>query len=72
MPGKYPKDCYLYWMWESNLQYITDNNLSATNHLSAKVEITLELELYDMVHVKKNYDAAGLQLKNYFEGRMLA
>ena len=40
--------------------------------MSAKVEITLELELYDMVHVKKNYDAAGYQLKNYFEGRMLA
>ena len=39
--------------------------------MSAKVEITLELELYDMVHVKKNYDAAGNQLKNYFEGRML-
>ena len=40
--------------------------------MSATVEITLELELYDMVRVKKNYDSAEFQLKNYFEGRMLA
>ena len=42
--------------------------ISATDFKSAIVQITLKLELYDMVDVKKQFDKAGYDLKNYLEG----
>ena len=76
MPGKYLRPNVSAMLGSTSyiskrLLQITENNLSAANYASAKVEITLELDLYDMVQVKKNYEAASFQLKNYFEGRML-
>ena len=35
---------------------------------SAIVHVTVELDQYDMVDVKKQYDSAGVKSKNYFEG----
>ena len=50
----------------------TKAKLSSTGNKSAAVETTLQLELYDMVQINKNYDEAGSSLKNYFEGWMMA
>ena len=49
------------------------NILSATDSLSANVEMTLKLELYDMVDIKKTQDSkAGWDKKNYFEGWLMS
>ena len=73
MPGKYLNH-------DANLLYIRhimphrvspEENLSAWDYSSATVFITLKLELYDMVQVKKNYGSADSCEKNYFEGHML-
>ena len=68
MPGKY----LVHGTFTVNGLSYSKEKFSSTDHKSATVETTLQLELYDMVQVNKNYDEASQPLKNYFEGWMLA
>ena len=45
--------------------------LSAEEWDSAMVQITLKLDLYDMVDLKKQKDSAQDARRNYFEGVLL-
>ena len=55
----------------NNAKLLFISHFSAKNSDSAIVEAILKLELYDMVYVKKYYDAAGNQPKNYFQGWLM-